>query len=206
MKNKISAAELALCGLFGALITVGAYIKITTPLVPITLQLAAVVLCGLMLGAKCAVISVSAYVLAGLLGLPVFTSGGGLSYVLKPSFGYTIGFVLAAYVTGKISGGINAEKAPSLGRLFAAAFCGLAVIHITGTAYLYFIMNYALGVHISLWKAALAGTIMFLPTDSAWCVLGSLLSFRLLPPLLRHRIRASDGGEQRLAKIDRTTR
>lgn len=43
--------------------------------------------------------SVCIYIVLGLMGLPVFAEGGGLAYVLKPSFGYIIGFAIASYVT-----------------------------------------------------------------------------------------------------------
>ena len=36
----------------------------------------------------------------GLLGLPVFASGGGFSYVLLPSFGYLIGFLFGSIIVG----------------------------------------------------------------------------------------------------------
>ena len=91
------------CGLFTALIAVGAFIKVPVPVVPFTLQYLFTMLAGLLLGAKRGAIAVLAYMLLGLAGLPIFTEGGGLWYVLKPSFGYIIGFVLGTYVTGRIA-------------------------------------------------------------------------------------------------------
>ena len=60
-------------------------------------------LAGLLLGSKRGTISVVAYMLLGLAGLPIFSEGGGLWYVFKPSFGYIIGFCLGTYVTGRIA-------------------------------------------------------------------------------------------------------
>lgn len=83
------------------------------------------------------------YVALGLLGVPIFTEGGGLGYVFKPTFGYLISFALAAYVTGKIA---HAAKEPSYARLALAAAAGLAVSYAIGVAYLYCITNFVLGV------------------------------------------------------------
>ncbi len=68
---------------------IGAFIRIPVPLVPFTLQITFTTLAGLfLLGSKKGAISVAVYVLMGLIGIPVFTQGGGFSYVLKPSFGF----------------------------------------------------------------------------------------------------------------------
>ena len=95
--------DLMMCSLFVALIVVGAFIKIPIPVVPFTLQLLFTMMAGLLLGGKLGAASVGIYILMGLLGLPVFAEGGGFSYVLKPSFGYIIGFAVASYVTGIIA-------------------------------------------------------------------------------------------------------
>ena len=89
--------QLVFCSLFTALIAVGAFIKIPVPVVPFTLQYLFTMLAGLILGPRLGTISVAAYMLLGLAGLPIFTEGGGLWYVLKPSFGYIIGFCIGTY-------------------------------------------------------------------------------------------------------------
>ena len=69
------------CSLFTALIAAGAFIKIPVPVVPFTLQYLFTMLAGLLLGSKRGTISVVAYMLLGLAGLPIFSEGGGLWYV-----------------------------------------------------------------------------------------------------------------------------
>ena len=98
------------CGLFTALIAVGAFIKIPVPVVPFTLQYLFTMLAGLLLGARRGSLSVFAYMVLGLAGLPIFTEGGGLWYVFKPSFGYIIGFCLGTYVTGRIAEHLKKKK------------------------------------------------------------------------------------------------
>lgn len=73
------------------------------PVVPFTLQFLFTTLAGLLLGSKKGAISVVAYMILGLAGLPIFSEGGGFWYVIKPSFGYIIGFCIGTYVTGLIA-------------------------------------------------------------------------------------------------------
>lgn len=64
--------SLTYCSLFTALIAAGAFIKIPVPVVPFTLQFLFTTLAGLLLGAKRGFISVAAYMVLGLAGLPIF--------------------------------------------------------------------------------------------------------------------------------------
>ena len=106
MKTK----DLVLCAMFVALIAVGAFIKIPVPVVPFTLQFLFTMLAGLLLGPVNGALAVVVYIVLGLIGLPIFTQGGGPGYIFQPSFGYIIGFAVAAYVNGKIA---NAKTHPS---------------------------------------------------------------------------------------------
>ena len=94
--------DLTLGGLFTALIAVGAFLKITIPVQPVpmhfTLQFFFVLLAALILGSKRAFASVITYLVIGLCGLPIFATGGGPAYLLKPTFGFLIGFAAAAFV------------------------------------------------------------------------------------------------------------
>jgi len=98
----LSIQELSVGGLFAALIAGGAFIKVTLPTEPFpmhfTLQWFFVLLAGLLLNKRLAGASVGVYLLVGLSGVPVFAAGGGPSYLLRPTFGYLIGFAVAAYV------------------------------------------------------------------------------------------------------------
>lgn len=69
--------------------------------VPITGQTLGVMLVGGALGMRRGAAALVTYLLAGLAGAPIFAGGaGGPAYVLAPSFGFIIGFILAAAVAG----------------------------------------------------------------------------------------------------------
>ena len=73
MKTK----DLVLCAMFVALIAVGAFIKVPVPVVPFTLQFLFTMLAGLLLGPVNGALAVVVYIVLGLVGLPIFTQGGG---------------------------------------------------------------------------------------------------------------------------------
>lgn len=176
--------HLVLCALFAALIAVGAFIRIPIPVVPFTLQLLFTMLAGLLLGPYWGTAAVCVYLAMGLLGLPVFAEGGGISYVLKPSFGYLVGYAVGTFLTGYI-----AHKTPKagMGRLLAANFVGLMVVYACGMAYYYVLSNFYLGTPIGLWPLFLYCFVLAVPGDIVLCVLGAVLAKRLIPLLIRKR-------------------
>ena len=164
--------------MFAALIAAGAFIKIPVPVVPFTLQFLFTSLAGLLLGAECGAVSVAVYIITGLLGVPVFANGGGISYVLQPSFGYMPGFALGAYVTGKIAG---TSTSPSYRRLVAANFAGLLIVYTIGMAYYALISDFYLGTPVGLWPLFLYCFILAVPGDIALCLSGAMLAIILIP-------------------------
>lgn len=171
---------LARCALFTALIAIGAFLRIPTPLVPITLQTLFVMLAGMLLGPKYAALSVLCYIALGLMGVPVFAAGGGISYVLKPSFGYIIGFAVGAFLTGVIT---RKREAPSFLRLMCAGLAGLLVIYVIGVLYYWAVSALYLGTAISARTLLVYCFLLTLPGDILLCVLASLLCRRLIPIL-----------------------
>ena len=172
--------ELVFCGLFTALIAVGAFIKVPVPVCPFTLQLLFTTLAGLLLGARLGLVAVTVYLVLGLMGVPVFTEGGGPGYVLQPTFGYLIGFALGAWLTGFIA---RSVPAPSLKRLLAANFAGLAVVYALGMIYVYIINNFYLGHALGLWPLFLYCFILAVPGDICLCIVAAFIGRRLIPVL-----------------------
>lgn len=181
-KNRLTTKEMILCAQFAALIAVGAFIKIPIPVVPFTLQFLFTTLAGLVLGARLGIISVSAYIGIGLLGIPVFAQGGGIGYILQPTFGYLIGFCIGTYVTGLI---VQKSNEPSFIKMLAASFAGLAIVYLVGMVYYYLIANYFLNSPIGVWSLILYGFILAVPGDIIICFVSPLLAKRLLPVIKR---------------------
>ncbi len=132
--------------------------------VPITGQTFAVLFAGTLLTARHAAASQALYVAAGLVGLPVFQGGqGGWAYATGPTFGYLVGFVVAAGVVAAtlriLSGRTSA---------LAAAIAGTATIYALGVPWL------AATLHISLIEALSLGMVPFLLGDAAKALLAAL--------------------------------
>lgn len=174
----LSARDCVLCALFAALIAVGAFLRVPLPIVPFTLQLPFVCLAGLLLGPRRGAIAVILYIFIGLAGLPVFTQGGGPGYVLRPTFGYLLGFVPAAALTGAIAGRGDSASA----RLLAASAAGILVTYAAGIAYYVMLAETVLLVPLDPGEIAAA---FFLNTIG-----GDLLSLALIVPAAKRLRRA----------------
>lgn len=176
--KKLTAQEISLIGLFTALIAAGAFIRIPVPVVPFTLQFLFTMLAGLLLGGRLGAISVGSYIILGLIGLPVFASGGGIGYIFTPTFGYLIGFCVGTFVTGKIA---NAQVAPSFNRILLANLIGLAIVYLFGMVYYYIMSNFYLNSPIGLWPLFLYCFLLAVPGDILLCFLAAIMAKRLIP-------------------------
>lgn len=178
--GRSSIRSLIYVSLFACLIAIGAFIRVPVPVVPFTLQFLFTLLAGLLLGGKLGALSVILYIALGLIGLPVFVEGGGIWYVLKPTFGYLIGFAAGSFVAGKL---VEKPGRQSLAWLLGANFINLLIVYLLGLVYLYLMMNYVLGTPIGVWPVFLYGFIMAVPGDIALCLVAALLARRLQPIL-----------------------
>ena len=177
--------NMVFCALFVPLIAIGAYIRIPVPVVPFTVQFLFTMMAGLLLGGKTGAVSVCIYIVMGLLGLPVFAEGGGPAYLLKPSFGYLIGFAAASYVTGTIA---NQVRDPGYQRLLAANLAGLGIVYGLGLGYYCLISYCYLGNPVGLWPLFLYGFVFAVPGDAVLCVIGAFLGKRIIPMIHNNKI------------------
>lgn len=168
--------NLVLCALFTTMIAVGAFIRIPVPVVPFTLQFLFTCLAGNLLGSKRGLISVLVYIALGLVGLPIFAEGGGIWYVVKPTFGYLLGFAAGTFVTGLMTERMQKLTVP---KLLVANFTGLAIVYLMGMIYCYFITNYVLGTPLGLWPLVLYCFILAVPGDICICFVSAFLTKRL---------------------------
>lgn len=166
--------------IFVALIIVGAFVKFPIGIVPVSMQFAFCMFASLMLGGLDSFICVAIYIVMGLIGIPVFSAGGGFAYVLQPTFGYILGFLIAAPVGGFVARGIRNDAVLKIPRLLLGALCSLAIVYTVGVMYMYLMLNFYVGTAMSAQKAWLVGCAVFLPTDTGWCIVGSLLTYAVL--------------------------
>ena len=174
----MSAKRMILISFLAALTAIGAFLKIPIGITSITLQFMFTAMAGILLGAKDGSISQIVYILIGLIGFPVFTMGGGFSYVLQPTFGFLLGLIPAAAVIGGLS-----RRSSSPVRLALACGAGLAVLYAVGVPYMALILNGYLGKGISAPALLWSGMLIYLPGDAAKIAVTALLC-----PVLRRRI------------------
>lgn len=185
--SSIKTKKMVLCALFAALVAIGAFIQIPVPnLDYFTLQFFFVLLAGMLLGPRLGPLSIAVYVAIGLLGIPIFAAGGGPAYILRPSFGYLLGFIAAASVTGLIAG---QSDSPHFKHLLIASLGGFLITYCIGLTYKYFILNFYMGEPMPLGLIFLSAFPLDIPGDLVLCLIASLAGTRLIP-LLRRSVNA----------------
>ena len=159
---------MVVAALFGVcLLTLSAKVQVPFWPVPMTMQTLVVLMLGMAYGSRLAAGTVLAYLLAGAAGLPVFAGtperGIGLAYMMGPTAGFLVGFVLAAWLVG-----VLAERGwdRSFLRCAAAMVLGHAVITLSGLAWL--------AVLFGTPKAIEVGLMPFLASSALKTALGAV--------------------------------
>ncbi|MBZ2172525.1 biotin transporter BioY [Nitratidesulfovibrio sp. SRB-5] len=160
--------------LMAALIAVGAMVMLPVGPVPVTLQTLFVALAGLVLGSARGAGAMLLYVLAGVMGLPVFSGGkAGFAHLLGPTGGYLFGFACMACIAG-LGGlrGLRGREArdasiglPRVALALCCCLAGLAVAYLAGAARLMQVLD------IDVARAVAVGVLPFLPGDVVKVVL-----------------------------------
>ncbi len=168
--------QYVLCAMFAALIGIGAFIKLPIFVVPFTLQFLFVNLAALLLGRKYGGLAVVIYLMVGLIGIPVFTKGGGPSYIFQPTFGYLIGFAVGAFVAGHL---VDTFKVLTIKNLLLASFTNLGIVYAFGLVYYYVIANYYLDSSMGVWALLWYCFAVTVPGDIMWCFVSASLAKRV---------------------------
>lgn len=161
--------DMVIVAMFTALTGVLSQISFPLPFspVPITLQTFAVYLTGAVLGSRKGTLALLVYTLIGLFGLPVFSQGkSGLPVLVGPTGGYIFGFILAAYLIGKI-----VERADNISflRSFGAMIVGLLVIYTLGVTQLKFVLG------LSIEESFAIGALPYLLFELVKVIIGAYL-------------------------------
>lgn len=127
----------AFIALFAAIICAGCFIKIPLGIVPIVLQNALCIFSGVMIGGYLAGAPTALFLLAGLIGLPVYSGGtSGLAVLLGPTGGFYPGYLLGAIAAGFIAGRPSVkEKKLTLKtvlRVSLGMISGMVILYIPG--------------------------------------------------------------------------
>lgn len=154
--RKINTRDIAYIAIFTALLAVCSWIAIPTPTrIDFTMQILGVFLTLGVLGGKRGTLSITAYLLLGAVGVPVFAGfSGGVGALLSPSGGYLIGYFFA----GLLMWAMEKVLGTRTWALGAAMVLGLAVCYAFGTVW--FMVVYPMG-----------GESVTLLTALAWCVI-----------------------------------
>lgn len=184
-RSSMSALSLVYCGMFAALMMIGANITAFVPFlvvggVPITLQTFFALLAGLLLGSRLGATAMTVYMVIGLVGAPVFAKfGGGFGSIINPTFGFVISFIIMAYVVGKI-----VEKNSSLPSYIIAALVGLVINYVFGTNWMYAAYKFwAAAPDAFSYKVAWAWMIPPLPKDLVLAILAAFFGRRMFKVL-----------------------
>lgn len=170
-----------LTAIFAALTAIGAFIRIPVGFSSFTLQVFFTCMAGVLLGPYWGAASQLLYVLLGLIGIPILTEGGGMMYLFKPTFGFLLGLIPMAFLTGFLT--VRLKKLPLFGRIILSCLAGLVALYAVGLPYMYWM----LGSAWSIGKTIVSGCLIFLPFDCLKILCVTLLGAKLLPLLNRQK-------------------
>ncbi|CAI48788.1 biotin transport protein BioY [Natronomonas pharaonis DSM 2160] len=161
------ALNVARTALFAALMGAFAYVSFPYPLspAPVTLQVLGVFLAGLLLGPLWGGAAMVVYLLAGVLGAPVFSAGeAGIGVILGPQGGYLLSYPFAAAIVGGIvhrGTDIKPLETVSAALMIAAMILSTVVIYAFGIPFMWW------NLEMTLLNAVIAGGVVFIPAEAA---------------------------------------
>lgn len=175
---KFRTRDIAHIAVFTALLAVCSWITIPTPTrIDFTLQVLGVFLTLGILGGRRGTFAITAYLLLGAVGAPVFAGfWGGLGALLTPSGGFLIGFLFS----GLVMWGLEKVLGARTWALGAAMVLGLVVCYAFGTAW--FMAVYPMGGEtVGLGTALMWCVIPYVPFDLIKIALALALTAQLRP-------------------------
>lgn len=171
--KKLKIKDLCIMAISLAIIIVASKINIQIGPIPLTLQTFSVFIVSLLLGSFKAFIVFLVYIILGLIGIPVFSSGGGIAYIYMPSFGFIIGFLVSAPIIG------IASKSNKFYLKYILSMVGLLIINVCGVSFMYIIFNYYKGVNKDLLNILQIGVLPFIIKDIFTVILSCIIYSRL---------------------------
>lgn len=168
MKNNNIQSKVYI-GLIVALLSVSTFIRIPMYPVSVTMQTFIIFLIPFIFGAKISFISVLIYIFLGLIGLPIFSNGGGIGYIFMPTFGYLIGYLISV-----VFAGIICNKNKIIMNFVFAGILSIVIIHACGIIGLYININYIQDKNI-LFSSIFKSGIVFVIPDLIKLILATII-------------------------------
>lgn len=122
-------------------LTIASKIQVPVWPVAITLQSMVVAIIGGVMGWRLGLATLALYIAEGLMGLPVFSRGGGFEYIFSPSFGFIVGWVPMVMIAGLVAERARGRIVPMVLGFLAADLVSFAF----GFAWLMVVANMILG-------------------------------------------------------------
>lgn len=154
--------------------------------VPQTLQTLMVLLCALSLGPRLGAASMGLYLLAGIIGVPMFAEGdAGWATILGQTGGYLLGFIACQPVAHAIIRTPD-NHIRGWGSVVLAGLAVHAVVFAIGVPWLYFVRRFDPGTEpITLGQALFGGFVVFIPGMILKVAIATLLARMFLPGVAR---------------------
>lgn len=193
MKNK-TILKVSFIALFAAIVCIGCFLRIPLGPIPIVLQNALCVLTGVLLGSYLGGAPTALFLLAGLIGLPVYSGGtSGVAVWAGPTGGFLPGYLIGAIVAGFIAGRPSVEEkkvsVKTVIRITVAMIAGMIILYVPGV------------IHFSRWaeaagrvpaeKTTLAYTmgacvLPYIPGDIIKAVVSIIIAIKVRPILAQY--------------------
>ena len=171
--------------MFAALICISCFIAVPVGPggIPIVMQNMLVILAGCLLGSVQGAAAAGLFLMAGGLGLPVFSGGrGGFAVLTGPTGGFLWGYFFGALAAGLIAGRPSAGSkdnrcfsAENILRLTAAAAAGFCIIYVPGVIWFMHLKS------ATLFATLAACVLPFIPGDCIKLVITVIIALRLRP-------------------------
>ena len=180
--------------MLAAIISFSGFIKIPLGPIPIVMQNMFCILCAVLVGGTLAGAPVALFLVAGLIGLPVYSGGtSGIAVWAGPTGGFLFGYLLGAIVAGLIAGkpGVSEKKltTSTILKISLAVLAGMVIMYVPGV------------IHFARWaekfskipegKSALAYTlgacvIPYIPGDIIKCAIAIPVALKVRPVLAQY--------------------
>ena len=181
--------DITMMAMMMALLIITAKLVIPLPLFDyLSLQIITIYLIYPLLGTKYGLIVTFSYLILGLIGLPIFASGGGIFYIFKPSFGFLLSFATFPLIQATLSKLFWRKKWLPLKKILIINSSGLLYLYLIGLLYKCLILFFYLKETNVLYSVLAVSTLIDLSCDILLVFVASLLTYKLLPLIHKHKL------------------